>query len=100
MGKELLLAIDQGTTGSTALVMDTAGATIGRATREFHQHFPAPGLVEHDADEIWQSVLDAVKDVPRPSVEVVPPESRVAPVTVVAVSESTMAAPWVADALV
>jgi len=61
MGKELLLAIDQGTTGSTALVMDTAGATIGRATREFHQHFPAPGLVEHDADEIWQSVLDAVK---------------------------------------
>src|SRR6185369_16375715 len=61
MSKDLLLAIDQGTTGSTALVMDTKGATMGRATREFAQHFPAPGLVEHDAGEIWQSVLDAVK---------------------------------------
>jgi glycerol kinase len=61
MAKDLILAIDQGTTGTTALVMDTSGATKGRATREFHQHFPKPGLVEHDADEIWQSVLDAVK---------------------------------------
>ena len=61
MGKDLLLAIDQGTTGSTALVMDTTGRTLGRATREFRQHFPEPGLVEHDPEEIWQSVLDAVK---------------------------------------
>jgi glycerol kinase len=61
MERDLLLAIDQGTTGTTALVMDTAGATVGRATREFRQHFPEPGLVEHDAEEIWQSVLDAVK---------------------------------------
>lgn len=61
MAKDLILAIDQGTTGTTALVMDTSGATKGRATREFRQHFPEPGLVEHDADEIWQSVLDAVK---------------------------------------
>src|SRR5438132_14240212 len=60
MAKDLLLAIDQGTTGSTALVMDTSGATLGRATREFHQYFPEPGLVEHDAAEIWQSVLEAV----------------------------------------
>ena len=60
MGRDLLLAIDQGTTGTTALVMDTGGRTLGRATRELQQHFPAPGLVEHDADEIWQSVLDAV----------------------------------------
>jgi glycerol kinase len=61
MGKDLLLAIDQGTTGSTALVMDTTGRTLGRATREFRQHFPEPGQVEHDADEIWQSVLDSVQ---------------------------------------
>jgi glycerol kinase len=61
MAKNLLLAIDQGTTGSTALVMDTSGATLGRSTREFRQHFPEPGHVEHDPDEIWQSVLDAVK---------------------------------------
>jgi glycerol kinase len=61
MAKDLLLAIDQGTTGSTALVMDTGGATLGRATREFPQHFPAPGLVEHDAEEIWESVLASVR---------------------------------------
>jgi glycerol kinase len=61
MGKDLLLAIDQGTTGSTALVMDTTGATLGRNTQEFRQHFPEPGQVEHDADEIWQSVLTTVK---------------------------------------
>ncbi len=60
MVRDLLLAIDQGTTGSTALVMDTAGATVGRATRELPQHFPSPGLVEHDAVEIWQTVVDAV----------------------------------------
>ena len=60
MAEDLLLAIDQGTTGSTALVMDATGRTLGRATLEFPQHFPAPGLVEHDAEELWQSVLDAV----------------------------------------
>ena len=60
MGKDLLLAIDQGTTGSTALVMDVHGATLGRCTKEFRQHFPEPGWVEHDAGEIWQSVVDSV----------------------------------------
>lgn len=60
MGADLLLAIDQGTTGTTALVLDTLGNTRGRATREFPQHFPRPGLVEHDPAEIWQSVLDSV----------------------------------------
>jgi glycerol kinase len=57
-----ILAIDQGTTGSTALVMSKAGVTLGRATREFPQHFPEPGWVEHDASEIWQSVTDSVKE--------------------------------------
>src|SRR5262249_3572773 len=56
MEQGLLLAIDQGTTGTTALVMDTNGATVGRFTREFAQHFPAPGLVEHEPEEIWESV--------------------------------------------
>ena len=55
-----ILAIDQGTTGSTALVMSTDGRTLGRFNREFTQHFPQPGWVEHDAEEIWQSVIDAV----------------------------------------
>jgi glycerol kinase len=55
-----LVAIDQGTTGTTALVMDLEGRTLGRATREFPQHFPRPGWVEHDPEEIWQSVAVAL----------------------------------------
>ncbi len=58
--KDLLLAIDQGTTGSTAVLLDAQGRTLGRATREFPQHFPRPGWVEHDVEEIWQSVLGAI----------------------------------------
>jgi glycerol kinase len=59
MSKELLLAIDQGTTGSTSLVMDRTGKTLGRKNVEFQQHFPKPGWVEHDADQIWASVEEA-----------------------------------------
>jgi glycerol kinase len=49
----LLLAIDQGTTGTTCLVFDLEGEVAGRAYREFTQHFPRPGWVEHDAAELW-----------------------------------------------
>jgi glycerol kinase len=49
----VLLAIDQGTTGTTCLVFDLDGELVGRAYREFTQHFPQPGWVEHDAEEIW-----------------------------------------------
>lgn len=49
----MILAIDQGTTGSTALIFDEAGHIVGRGYAEFGQHFPRPGWVEHDADEIW-----------------------------------------------
>jgi glycerol kinase len=55
-----LLAIDQGTTGTTALVIAEDGRTLGRHTVEFPQHFPKPGWVEHDADEIWESVGAAI----------------------------------------
>ncbi len=55
-----LLAIDQGTTGSTAIVLTLDGETLGKKTVEFPQHFPKPGWVEHDADEIWKSVGEAV----------------------------------------
>lgn len=57
-----LLAIDQGTTGSTALVMTRDGRTLGRATLEFPQHFPEPGWVEHEPEEIWFSVVGAVAE--------------------------------------
>jgi glycerol kinase len=49
----MILAIDQGTTGTTCLVFDLSGELAGRAYREFTQHFPRPGWVEHDAEEIW-----------------------------------------------
>jgi glycerol kinase len=55
----VILAIDQGTTGTTCLVFDTDGELAGRAYREFEQHFPQPGWVEHDAAEIW-AVTEAV----------------------------------------
>lgn len=57
---QYLLAIDQGTTGSTALVMDTSGKTVGRANVEFPQHYPKPGWVEHEPEDIWNSVVSAV----------------------------------------
>ena len=44
----------QGTTGTTCLVFDEQAELIGRAYREFGQHFPAPGWVEHDVEEIWE----------------------------------------------
>jgi glycerol kinase len=50
----VILAIDQGTTGTTCLVFDAHAELIGRAYREFGQHFPRPGWVEHDATEIWE----------------------------------------------
>ena len=49
----MILAIDQGTTGTTCLVFDEEAQLTGRAYREFAQHFPRPGWVEHDAAEIW-----------------------------------------------
>jgi glycerol kinase len=49
----VILAIDQGTTGTTCIVFDEGGRPAGRAYREFTQHFPRPGWVEHDAAEIW-----------------------------------------------
>jgi glycerol kinase len=50
----MILAIDQGTTGSTCIVFDERAEPVGRAYREFEQHFPLPGWVEHDAREIWE----------------------------------------------
>jgi glycerol kinase len=63
----MILAIDQGTTGTTCLVFDREGRIAGRAYAEFEQHFPRPGWVEHDAGEIWdvtrrvavQAIVDA-----------------------------------------
>lgn len=55
-----ILALDAGTTGVTALVVDTDGRVSSRGYATFPQHFPAPGLVEHDPEEIWAATLAAV----------------------------------------
>jgi glycerol kinase len=51
----MILAIDEGTTGVTCLVIDVEGRVRGRGYSEFGQHFPRPGWVEHDAEEIWEA---------------------------------------------
>src|SRR5258706_15213298 len=57
-----VVAIDQGTTGSTVLVFDEKLTLRGRGYREFPQHYPQPGWVEPDPEQIWQSVLGALAD--------------------------------------
>jgi glycerol kinase len=57
-----ILALDQGTTGSTALVIHQDGAVLGRGYREFTQHFPQPGWVEHDPEEIFRVSVEAMRE--------------------------------------
>src|SRR5207244_5111215 len=57
MTKTHVLALDQGTTSSRAIVFDRSGRTVGVAQREFPQLFPSPGHVEHDPEAIWSSQL-------------------------------------------
>ncbi len=57
-----ILAIDQGTTGTTAILCDAGGQPVARAYREFKQIYPQPGWVEHDPLEIWQTVLETVSE--------------------------------------
>jgi glycerol kinase len=57
----MILAIDQGTTGTTCIVFDLEGRIAGRAYSEFRQHFPRPGWVEHDATEIWEVTREVAR---------------------------------------
>ena len=54
----VVLALDEGTTGATSVVIGLDGEVKGKGYREISQHFPQPGWVEHDADEIWSVVQD------------------------------------------
>src|SRR3954467_6188518 len=55
-----VIAIDQGTTGTTVLVLDEQLAVRGRGYQEFRQIYPRPGWVEHDPEDIWSSVTAAL----------------------------------------
>ncbi|MBL6669755.1 MAG: glycerol kinase GlpK [Flavobacteriaceae bacterium] len=61
--EQYILAIDAGTTSSRAIVFDNKGESIGIAQHEFPQYFPKEGWVEHDAIEIWETQLRAIKEV-------------------------------------
>ena len=56
-----IVAIDQGTTSSRSIVFGKSMEIISIAQQEFEQHFPKPGWVEHDPEEIWQSVLETTR---------------------------------------
>jgi glycerol kinase len=62
-GTRYILALDQGTTSSRAILFDASGAAVASRAYEFTQHYPKPGWVEHDPEEIWQSQLRALQDV-------------------------------------
>lgn len=59
----MILAIDQGTTGTTALAVDPNGSVQAKAYREFQQYYPRAGWVEHDANAIWQTVIETASEV-------------------------------------
>lgn len=75
MKKHYVLAIDQGTTGSRAIVYDKDGKKVASAYEEFRQYFPKPGWVEHDPEEIWDSVYTTIQkvlaEVPRGSIDAI-----------------------------
>ncbi|MFH1429851.1 MAG: glycerol kinase GlpK [Candidatus Margulisiibacteriota bacterium] len=60
-----ILAIDQGTTGTTAVLYNQLGEIAGKAYKEFTQYYPQPGWVEHDPLEIWQTVVETVEELTR-----------------------------------
>jgi glycerol kinase len=61
--RPLLLALDQGTTSSRSILFDRNGTAVATAQREFRQHFPQPGWVEHDAEEIWATQRATIAEV-------------------------------------
>ena len=62
MAKEYVMALDAGTTSNRAIIFDRNSKIVGVAQREFTQHFPKPGWVEHDADEIWSTMVAVMKE--------------------------------------
>ena len=59
----LILALDQSTSATKAVLFDAAGRVLDRAARDHQQIYPQPGWVEHDAEEIWRNVLAVIHEV-------------------------------------
>ena len=62
MGQKYVMALDAGTTSNRAIIFDVDSKIVGVAQKEFTQHFPQPGWVEHDAEEIWSSMHEVMKE--------------------------------------
>lgn len=62
MGQKYVMALDAGTTSNRAIIFDVDSKIIGVAQKEFTQHFPQPGWVEHDAEEIWSSMHEVMRE--------------------------------------
>ncbi|MBS2032947.1 MAG: glycerol kinase GlpK [Deltaproteobacteria bacterium] len=77
MAANYILALDQGTTGSTALVVDRRLNVKAKVNQEFRQNFPKPGWVEHDLEDIWTSVTETIKRALR--------EARIKPTDIAAI---------------
>ena len=60
--KKYLLALDQGTTSSRAILFTSSGEPVAVSQKEFRQIFPREGWVEHNAEEIWSTQIDVAKD--------------------------------------
>src|SRR5206468_7909670 len=58
-----ILALDQGTTSSRAILFDRQGQVVATAQQEYPQHFPHPGWVEHDPEDIWRTQLACAREV-------------------------------------
>ena len=63
MAEPAILVLDQGTTGTAVCLVDRRGTIVAVADQEFRQHYPRPGWVEHDPEEIWSSVQAGIKSV-------------------------------------
>lgn len=61
--EKYILALDQGTTSTRAILFNQNGEVVHIAQKEFNQYFPNPGWVEHDANEIWSSILSVIAQV-------------------------------------
>ena len=89
-----LLALDQGTTSSRAIAFDRAGRVVAAAQREFGQHFPRPGWVEHDAAEIWATQLavarECIEKLPRARANIAPPATQIIAIGITNQRETTL----------
>ncbi|MBU1037744.1 MAG: glycerol kinase GlpK [Candidatus Omnitrophica bacterium] len=82
---QYILAIDQGTTGSRVILYDKNGKRHESVYREFPQHFPKPGWVEHNPDDIWQSVNKSIQEILRKA-----PKARIAAIGITNQRETTV----------